>query len=208
MRRVALILLSISCMFLRLPAALAADKEKPRFVAGAASSYAGSQTLDKITIAAVPFLSDEQVKSAFGKVDPNRHGVLPVLVVFENGTGKALRLDLKAELITADNRHQEALAPDDVQHLGAATKAPKLPGGPGNPLPMPLPTRVKKGPLNVWEIEGRAFSVKLLPAGESASGFFYFLAEHEPGERLYLTGIREAATGKDFFYFEVPIQKQ
>src|SRR5579862_8744397 len=102
MRRVALILLSIAV-------AVAADKEKPRFVPGPASSYKGHQTLDKITIAAVPFVvpsvDDEQMKSAFGKVDPNRYGVLPVLVVMENGTGKALRLNLKAEYVTADGHH-------------------------------------------------------------------------------------------------------
>jgi len=206
MKLAVLILLSISIF--QQPTAWAADKEKPRFTSGAASTYKGNQTLDKITIAAVPYLSEEQVKAAFGKVDPNHHGVLPVLVALDNGTGKTLRLDLQAELITADNRHQEALAPDDVQHLGAATKAPRLPGGPGNPLPMPLPTRVKKGPLNVWEIEGRAFAAKVIPPGESVFGFFYFLGEHEPGQRIYLTGIKDASTGKDYFYFEVPIEKQ
>jgi hypothetical protein len=195
MRRVALILLSITV-------AAAADKEKPRFTPEPASSYKGHQTLDKITIAAVPFVSDEQVKSAFGKVDPNRYGVLPVLVVMENGTGKALRLELKAEFVTADGKHIDAVPADEITHTGYSPKAPRP-----NPLPIPLPAR-KKGPLNTWEIEGRAFAAKLLPIGESASGFFYFLAEREPGSRLYLTGVSEAATGKELFYFEVPLEVQ
>lgn len=205
MKRAVLILLSIAVFLL--PSAKGADKDKPRFVAGAASSYAGHQTLDKITIAAVPFLTDEQIKSAFGKADPLRYGVLPVLVVLENGTGKALRLDLQAELVTADERHQEAVSPDDVQRTGANLKPRRVPGG-STPLPIPLPKGIKKGPLNVWEIEGRAFAAKFLPPGESASGFFYFLGEHEPGQRLYLTGVKDASTGKDFFYYEVPLQTQ
>jgi hypothetical protein len=91
-------------------------------------------------------------------------------------------------------------------YVGSTPKRPRMPGT--NPLPIPLPSRNKKGPLNTWEIEGHAFAPKLLPAGESASGFFYFLAEHEPDSHLYLTGIKDASTGKDYFYFEVPIQKQ
>src|ERR1700680_884354 len=75
------------------------DKDKDRFSPGAALSYKGSQTTEKITIAAVPFVSEEEVRSAFGKVNPNKYGVLPVLVILENGTGKALRLSLQADYI-------------------------------------------------------------------------------------------------------------
>lgn len=199
MRRVALILLSITMVF-------GVDKDKAKFTVGAAVSYTGYQTLDKITIAAVPYLSDDQIKAAFGKAEPLRYGVLPVLVVMENGTGKALRLDLKAEFITADGRHVPALPPDDVTHIGASSKAPRIGGS--SPIPLPLPTRAKKGPLNTWEIEGRAFAPKLVPPDEAASGFFYFYGDHMDGARLYLTGIKDAASGKDFFYFEVPVQKQ
>lgn len=200
MRRVAVIVL------LSITAAAAADKDKPRFVAGPAASYASHQTLDKITIAAVPYITDAETATAFGKLNPNKYGVLPVLVILENDTGKALRLGLQAEFVTADGKHVSAIPPDDVQRLGAATRAPKIGGS--NPLPLPLPTRVKKGPLNVWEIEGRAFSAKMLPVGERAFGFFYFNADHEPGSRIYLTGVQDAATGQDYFYYELPLQKQ
>ena len=186
--------------------AIAADKTEVRFAPGKASSFAGAQTLDKITFAAIPYLSDEQTKPALGKNNPNKYGILPVLVLIENGTGKALRLNLRAEYIAADRSHVEALTADDVMHFGGGTKAPRMPGT--SPLPIPLPTRAKKGPLNTWEIEGRAFVPKLLPAGESAFGFVYFNADYAPGSKLYLTGIKDAASGQDFFYFEVPLQKQ
>src|SRR5215469_10483204 len=110
MRRVTIVLLSIA-------AAAAADKDKGRFSPGPASSYAGHQTMEQITIAAVPFITEEQTRTAFGKVNPYRYGVLPVLVVLENGTGKALRLDLEAELVLPDGRHVEATPASDVTRV-------------------------------------------------------------------------------------------
>ena len=154
----------------------------------------------------MPFVTDEETSTAFDKLNPNKYGVLPVLVVLENGTGKTLRLNLKAEFVTADGKHLDATPPEDVQRMGTVPKAPKVGGG--RPLPIPLPARNKKGPLNVWEIEGYAFAAKLLPVGERVYGFFYFEADPEPGARIYLTGIKDASTGKDFFYYDLPLDKQ
>jgi len=39
-------------------------------------------------------------------------------------------------------------------------------------------------------------------------GFFYFNTEHEPRSKLYLTGVRDASTGQDYFYYEVPLLRQ
>jgi hypothetical protein len=197
MKRVALILLSIT-------AAAGDDKDNLKFSPGPASSYAGHQTLDKITIAAVPYLTEEQVRAAFGKKDPNKYGVLPVLVILENGTGQALRLNLQAEFVDAGGRHLEATPAGEVVFIGGDTRPPKLPGT----QPLPLPRRSKRGPLNTWEIEGRAFSAKLLPPGDAVSGFFYFQTSYKPGSKLYLTGIKDAASGQDYFYFEVPMERQ
>src|SRR5438552_17871113 len=77
----------------------AADKE-PRFAPGPAASYPTRQTNDKVTIATVPYTTEDQVRSAFGKLDPNKYGILPMLVVIHNGSDQALRLDnLKIEYI-------------------------------------------------------------------------------------------------------------
>ena len=198
MRRVALIVL------LSIAALAGDDKDKARFAPGEASSYPNHQTLDKITLAAIPYVTEEQSRQAFGKVNPAQHGVTPVLVILENNTGKALRLDLRAELVDPGNRHLDATPAGDVVYLDTTIKRPKLPGT--SPYPNPFPKKQKKGPLNTWEIEGRAFAPKMLPAGESANGFFYFQTELIPGSHLYLTGIKDAATGKDYFYFEVPLE--
>jgi hypothetical protein len=204
MRRVAIVLLSItaSAGFYKLGAV---DKDNGKFKPGPASSYKGSQTLDKVTIAAVPYITAEQVHSAFGKANPNEHGILPVLVVIQNDTGKAMRVNLQAEFVDLSNRHAEAIPASDVVLMGGVKK-PKIPGT--GPNPLPFPRGPKRGPLNTWEIEGRAFNAKLIPAGESAHGFVYFETSYKDGSKLYLTGLQDAATGKDYFYFEIPIVQQ
>ena len=198
MRRVALMVL------LSIPAAWAADNRAP-FVSKPASEYPGHRTLDKITIAAAPFVTESQQASAFGKADLVKYGFLPILLVIENNTGKTIRLDLKAEFVDAQNKHLESTPPGDLVLFNGTHKRG---WNPPMATPIPLPGRSKKGPLNTWEIEGRAFSVKLLPNGERASGFLYFETPNKPGSRLYLTGIKDAASGKDFFYFEVPFENE
>ena len=201
MRRLALLRL-ISIVLLSIAAAVAGDKDKAPFTSAPASSYPGHQTLDKITIAAVPFTTDEQTSSAFGKVRPYKYGILPVLVIIQNDTGKALRLNLTAQFVDAGNRHIDAMPASDVVLFDGGNKTSWKTGS--SPSPLPLPRKQKHGPLYAPEIEGLAFSAKLVPPGETVRGFFYFQSPNEPGSRLYLTGIKDAASGKDYFYFEVP----
>jgi hypothetical protein len=189
-------------LMILLSIAAAAGDDKTPFKAGPAASYPNHQTNEKITIAAVPYVTEEQARSAFGKANPAKYGVVPVLVVIQNDTGKALRLDLEAEYIDPGNRHVDATPASDVIYIGAEIKKPHLPGGGASPIP--LPSHQKKGPLNTPEIETRAFTPKMVPAGESASGFFYFQTANIPGSKLYLTGLKDAASGKDYFYFEIP----
>ncbi|HLW77561.1 MAG TPA: hypothetical protein VKS01_11265 [Bryobacteraceae bacterium] len=197
MRRVAIILLSIAALC----AVAWAGDEKAPFKPGPAESYPTHQTLDNITIAAIPYVTEEQEKSAFGKAEPMKYGVVPVLVIFENHTGKTLRLDLETEYVDPGNHHVEATPASDVVYIGAQVKRPPMPGS----RPFPFPRGTKKGPLNTPEIETRAFAAKMVTDGSSAYGFFYFETEPIPGSKLYLTGIKDAQTGKDYFYFEVPL---
>lgn len=182
-------------------AAPAADKDNSRFAPGPASSYPTRQTNGKVTIAAAPYHTAERIREAYGKLKLAEYGVLPVLVVIQNDSSQALRLDLlKVEYVAGGGTRIEATPAADVRYLGGGQRrfetgrggAPRLGGR-------------KKNPLDVWEIEGRAFAPKMLPVGQSASGFFYFQTAHRPGARLYVTGIREAATGKELFYFEIPL---
>jgi hypothetical protein len=198
MRRVALIVL------LSIAVAAAADKDKARFAPKPASSYPGHQTMAGITIAAVPYTSEEQAKSAFDKKNPYKYGILPILVVIKNDTEKAVRLNLQTELVDIQDHRLEPMPPGDVVLFdGAINQKWSIP--PVSPIPFP---RHKGGPLDTWEIEGRAFTAKLLPPDESVFGFVYFNSALRPESHLYVNGLTDAASGKDFFSFEVPFEER
>ena len=157
-----------------------------------------------MTVAAAAYDSDELAHTAFGKLNPYQYGVLPVLVIIQNDTGQAIRLEnLTVEFIDAAERHVEATPASEVQYLSGGPQRPS-PTPSGSPLP--IPHRKHKSPLSAWEIEGRAFAAKILPPHESANGFFYFQARILPGARFYLSGIQQAGSGKDLFYYEIPLE--
>ncbi|MFN3325258.1 MAG: hypothetical protein ACK5AZ_17320 [Bryobacteraceae bacterium] len=186
-------------LFLSIVWAASADKDQ-KFAPRPASSYENKQTISKLTIAASVFETAEQAKQAFGKLHPYEHGILPVLVVMQNDSDQPLSLEnMSVEYLAPDRNRIEPTPPQDVPY----TRAPKRPNM--NPSPIPLPK--KKNPLAAYEIEGRAFRAKMLLPGESAHGFFYFQTGHRSGSVLYVTGIREASSGKEIFYFEVPLSR-
>jgi len=177
---------------------LADKKSDAKFSPGPVSSYSAKQTNDNVTVAVSAYDTEELAHTAFGKLDPNQYGVLPVLVIIQNDTDQALKLDhLEVEYTSFDHQHVESTPPSEVQTLGGGRR-PSLPNG--------TPIHIKhKSPLNTAEIESRGFAAPMLPPHESANGFFYFQTEHRPGARFYLTGIKVASTGKEVFYFDIPL---
>jgi hypothetical protein len=175
------------------------DKDK-KFSPPPLESITGKTTNDGVTVAAVPFTTDEQAKTAFGKVNPYEHGVLPVLMVIQNGSNKAVKLEhMKLEYIDRSRERIESTPASDVKY----SKGPRKPTiGPG---PIPGINIKKKNPLAAEEIEMRGWAAKMLPPGESAHGFVYFQTGHRPGAKLYVTGLEDAGSGKELFYFEVPL---
>jgi hypothetical protein len=185
-------------------ATLTADntKDAAKFSPGPASSYPAKQTNDRVTMAVVPYDTEELAHTAFGKLNPNQYGVLPVLVIIQNDTDQALKLEhLDAEYTGVDGRQVEATPADEVRTLGG-TDRPNIQTT-TNPLPK---LHKHKNPLDVWEIDGLSFAAKLLPPHESAHGFFYFQTTHRPGSKFFLSGVKVAATGQDLLYFEIPLE--
>jgi len=180
--------------------ALAADK--PTFQAKPVEQYANKQTTDGVTIAAEQFTTDDQAKTAFGKLNPWRYNILPVLVVIRNDSPSAVRLEkLHFVYEMPDHSKVDSIPASDVKYSQGPGK-PKVGIGPLGGV------KVSKGklPLDVPEIEIRAFAAKILPPGDSASGFVYFEAgETSAAAQLYITGLQNAATGKDLYYFEIPL---
>jgi hypothetical protein len=175
-------------------------EDKP-FRAGAASDYA-HQTSEQVTIGAKSYDTQELTAEAFGKkADLMKYGVLAVLVVIENKRQKTLDLrNLEVNLVAADGRHAGPVSPEDIPFLGKRSKTPTM-----NPVPNPLPK--KKNPLNAPQIVERAFAAKMLPPGDSTSGFFYFEARPEAGDKLYLNGLRDTPSGKEILYFEFGLDR-
>ena len=195
--------LSIASITLILWGAPRSD-DKQAFQAGKAKDYA-NQTSEQVLVGAKAFDNVDLVAEAFGKkVDLLKYGVLPVLVVVENKRDKSIDLrDMQVSLVATDGRHVDPISPDDVAFL--AKNGRRRPKGPGEGIPLPLPQ--KKNPLAAPEIAGRAFAAGMLPPGDSVSGFFYFEAESEVGDSLYLSGMKDARSRKEVMYFEFPLKK-
>ena len=76
--------------------ALPAKKDETKFTPAAAASYASHQTSEKVTIGVLPYFNDEDTRPVFGKHNPYTYGVLPVLVVIQNDSGKTIKVQSAA----------------------------------------------------------------------------------------------------------------
>jgi len=190
-------------LFLSIAACLWADKKDTGFRPEAVEAYATKQTIQDLTIAVQPFDDPEEAKSAFGKLNPYEHGVLPVLVVMKNNGKGTVRFEtMEIRYVAPKGRRVDATPPADVLYLKAGTR-PKVSN---SPIPTGGPKiKVGKNPLKDQVIVERAFAAKMLPPGDSASGFFYFQTGHTRGTSIYISGITEAASGKELFFFEIPL---
>lgn len=183
-------------------AASGADNDKAKFGVRPAAEYPHRQTSEKVTIAAQPYETDEEAKQAFGKINPWRFGVLPVLIVVQNDGPDSINLEkilLSYEL--PDRTRVENTPAPDVKYVDGAQK-PKIRPNPIGRNSVSHP----KTPLGEWEIEGRAFAAKMLPPGQSASGFVYFQTPHtSAAAQVVVSGMVNARTGKELYYFEIPM---
>jgi len=191
------VILSITSAILLAVSVLAADKA---FQPGRATDYA-HQVSEQVIVGAKSFDTEELTAQAFGKrADLLKYGIVPVLIVIENQRDKSLDLqDLKVSLVATDGRHVDSMDPEDLQYTGGKKHHPNV-----SPLPrLPLP---KKGnPFASPEVTDRIFSAKMLPPKDSANGFFFFEARPEPGDKLYVSGIKDARSGEEILYFEFPL---
>jgi len=183
-------------------AASGADNDKPKLDVRPAAEYPHRQSGEKVTVAAQPYETDEQAKQAFGKVNPWRMGVLPVLIVIQNDGPDSISLEkIRFEYELPDRTHIENTPAQDVKYIEGAQKPKIRP----NPIGRNSVSR-PKSPLAEWEIEGRAFAAKMLPPGQSASGFVYFqVPQSSAAAQVVVSGMVHAGTGKEFYYFEIPM---
>lgn len=186
---------------------LAATAQTTTFQAKSVQEYPHKQTSEKVTIAAGQFITDDQTKDAFGKVNPWRSGILPVLVVVRNDNAFALRVDrLRFIYVLPDRTRVESTPAGELRFLRGAKQPSNTPGPSVGGIKLGKST---KNPLAAWEIEGRAFAAKVVPPGQSASGFVYFqTATSSDAASLYISGLVNATTGNELYYFEIPLSGQ
>jgi hypothetical protein len=193
--------LPLVCLAASIPAALAVDKGGTKFTPPPVDSIESKQTNDSVTIAVKPYNNETDAKAAFGRVNPYEYGILPVLVIIRNDSKKSIRLStMRPEYISPSRDRIEATPASEVKYA----RGPKRPSM--NPGPIPGIKLKGKNPLAAEEIEGRAFSAQMLPPGEMAYGFIYFHTGFRRGASFYLTGLQDASTGQDLFYFDIPMQ--
>ena len=95
----------------------------------------------------------------------------------------------------------EATPAQDVRFLNGTRAPNRLPGTP----PIPI-KKAPKNPLAEWEIEGRAFAAKMVPPGQSASGFVYFqVPQSSTAASVYISGLEDPVSGKELYFFEIPM---
>jgi hypothetical protein len=182
-----------------LPVASGLDTDKGKFAPPDLSAVDTKQTNNEVVIGAVPYNTEDLAKKAFGKVHPYEHGVLPVLIIVQNNSKGAIRLErLRVQYIDASRERIDATPAADVRFL----TPPKRPNY--NPSPIPGLGR-RKNPLAAAAIETRAFAAKMLPPGESAHGFFYFQTGHRGGAHIYITGLEDAAKNTELLFFDIPL---
>lgn len=194
---------SLTLLLVSITAGTAGDSDnKPKFEMKAAAAYPRHQTSEKVTIAAQAMETDEETRDAFGKVNPYRYGVLPVLLVIQNDGPNAIKVDrMKVEYTLPDGAHVEATPSQDVRFLDGIHQPKTINGPVGVKI-----RREAKNPLAEWEIEGRAFAARMIPAGQSAGGFVYFqVAKTSAAASVYISGIEDAVTKKELYYFEIPM---
>src|SRR5947208_6318135 len=132
-------------LLLSIAGAYAADKDVP-FRPAPAASFASHQTNARVTIGVDPYVAEEKVKTAFGKLNPYRYGILPVLVVIQNDSDQTIRLDkLKADYVAPGGNRVDATPAKEVRYVNGPDR-PKVIAGPTGPVP----AKMKKNPLDAW----------------------------------------------------------
>ena len=184
-------------------ALLAADA----FQVNPADSYAAKQSQAGVVLAVKPYHTEALAKEAFGKGEPHKYGILPVLVVITNGGEAPIKLDkIHARYVPARSREGiESITAQDLFFFNPKGHQPKQRRIPGIGT---LGTKVKKGPLSAQAYSDREFSAPVMLPGETVSGFFYFDigTGHDPlAGAIYVAGLNNMSTGQDLFYFEIPL---
>jgi hypothetical protein len=175
-----------------------------------ADHYPSKQSQAGVTVAVRAYNTPDRQEAAFGKADPWKYGVLPVLVVITNESDAPIALkDFQARFVQGRGEGLDPTTGDDLMYFNPKGAQPRekpkyIPNVPGLNRP-----KVKKGPLARSEIVDRQFKAPVVAPGESANGFFYYFVgnDRDPlkDSTIYMSGLKNMQTNQDLFYFEIPL---
>jgi hypothetical protein len=182
--------------------------QERRFEPRAASAYPHRQAAEGVTIGVELFQGKDKIKQAFPKTDLDKLGVVPVLVVIANDNDHALQLDrLRVQLVTTDRQQIDPTPAEDVLRPTRVERPDLTP----RPSPIPGIGRGSRRPrqAEAAEVVEREFVAPVVAARASAHGFLYFRLGRGPNRladaKLFVGGIRNAQTGQEILYFEIPL---
>lgn len=197
----------MSRIVLTLPLLLAlplGSQDLPPFEPLPAGEYLCHLTQAEVTVAAEPYDEPRKVQTAFGRIDPNLYGFLPILVVISNDTDGILDVsDLRVQLVVSGGRAIDPTPPGELANYRNRGR-----WGSSPPIRISPPWGERPPhPLSQWAIGGRAFRSEFVSPRSYASGYFYFEAPVDgiSGAKLYLRGFHELPSGKELMYYEIDL---
>ena len=167
--------------------------------------HAQKVTSEQVTMAVTAYIDADRAKPLFGgKANPYEHGILPVLIMVKNEGKETISLQkLFVEFIGATRQKLEAIPAGDVAYL----QGPGAPKQSNNPIPGSTGRiKIRKMVFNAQDFIERGFAAKMLPPGEFAYGFVYFQSGVGRGSKILVHGLSRAASGKELFFFELPLE--
>jgi hypothetical protein len=200
---------SIVCSIFAVGPAVAGYKPKP-WNPGHAEDYPAKLTSEKVTIAAVPLILDQQAAQVFDKNDIVTAGIMPLAIIVFNGNDFPVRIEASTiELISSED-HLHTLPPGEVVY-GLFKK------GRGNVWGVPssrLPTSRDLGNAEALrDFEQKFLGSKVVPAHGTEAGFLYIhpgvskdLRAYVASARLYIPDVYREDNGKKMIYFEFDLK--
>lgn len=178
------------------------------FLVKPVQEYQARQEQNGVIVAVQPYRGEQEQKDAFDKAEPYKYGFLPVLLVITNNSEHPLGLEgMKVRFIDSRGEGLEPVSGEELTYYNPKGHQPK-----DRPSYIPIPLgrpKAKKGPLAKPSITQREFKAPVIAPNTTASGFFYYNvgtgSKGLNGTAMYISGVRDMATGSELFYFEIPL---
>jgi len=162
---------------------------------------------EQVTLAVDPYDTPDKQMTVF-KTQFVERDMLPIHFILSNDGGAKISLtQMSVLLITKKRVKIEPATTDDIyRRLSAAKQRLDMP----NPSPFPRHAKDAVPKEAKEEVQTAQFAAVAVEPKSTQGGFFFFdvdgIENPLAGARLVVTGIR-GANGKEFFYFEIPMEK-